>query len=261
MTSTAWGGLLNGQIPLVRMTVVRGEHFEPQAAAQLLKLEAAFEAHFGKPAIILEGYRSLATQQQYWSDWQAGKPGAHHAAYPGTSNHGFGRAADFASSIDLFDSAEHQWMVANAPTYGWHWGEAPDEAWHFTYYPGTAAAGGNATPIIEREETPMGVMYYRTKNDKRGGPIAEWALAGTSPGTPANWLVTTNQEVATEMATSGAGGSSVFLGKVSYDTFRASYLAPLNIAGGTVSSGSIDVAAIVKAIAALPAQIRAAIIK
>lgn len=147
MTSTAWGGFQNGQIPLEKMSLVRGEHFEPEAAAQLLKLEAAFQEHFGKPAIILEGYRSLATQQQYWADWQAGKPGAHRAAYPGTSNHGYGRAADFASSIDLFDSAEHQWMVANAPTYGWHWGEAPDEAWHFTYYPGTAIAASESTPI------------------------------------------------------------------------------------------------------------------
>jgi hypothetical protein len=38
------------------------------------------------------GYRSFESQQYYWDLWQAGK--GNRAAYPGTSNHGFGVAMD-----------------------------------------------------------------------------------------------------------------------------------------------------------------------
>lgn len=138
--SLAWGGYAIGQIPLNAMTVVRGEHFEPGAARNLLALEAAFKAAHGHECPILSGYRSKAQQQALYDGWKQGLPGFNPANKPGFSNHEWGRAADFMGEVDTFGTAEHTWMVEHGPAHGWVWGEAKAEPWHFTYYPGTATA-------------------------------------------------------------------------------------------------------------------------
>lgn len=171
MRNLTWGGYTNGEIPLDRMTVVRGEHFEPEAAAHLIELEAAFTAKWGYPAIIIEGYRSLATQQDLYRHWINRDLGYNLAAYPGTSNHGYGRAADFGSHIDVYGSPQKDWMNAHAPEFGWHpAGDdfSPREAWHFEYWPGTATASTNVTPINNgtRNEQREDTMQYAYVDEK-----------------------------------------------------------------------------------------------
>lgn len=147
-----WGGFGNGLIPDVFLTTVRGELFEKEAAGWLVQLEQAFQRKFGYQAVILQGYRALGkpsdkagtpTQWGLYNLYKSTDPT--RAAYPGTSNHGFARAADFGSGVDQMGSQQKDWMNANAPVFGWHptgdsfpkygWRAEP---WHFDYIPGTA---------------------------------------------------------------------------------------------------------------------------
>lgn len=58
---------------------------------------------------------------------KVGSGGKTPVAYPGTSNHGWGRA------VDLFNKEAQKWIKDNGYKYGWCWGEVKSEAWHFTY--------------------------------------------------------------------------------------------------------------------------------
>jgi D-alanyl-D-alanine carboxypeptidase len=66
------------------------------------------------------------------------------AARPGTSNHGWGLAADLG--VGGYASADYAWMRANAPAFGWDnpgWarpGGTKAEPWHWEFNPMGAAA-------------------------------------------------------------------------------------------------------------------------
>lgn len=87
------------------------------ALTHLTRLQNAFYARFGQWAAIDLTYRDLA-EQQYWYD----KLGYPTAAMPGTSNHGYGLAVDFEEDLTPgFYSWGHpgnDWLLANAPAYG-----------------------------------------------------------------------------------------------------------------------------------------------
>ncbi len=148
----AWGGYSNGEIPVSALASVParlGPYLRPDAANAYNALNGTFYTHFGKPLNITEAYRSYATQQsiflaryhavassdivwngQHW----AKNAGVAVAAVPGTSNHGWGLAADFAAPLTDTTSTGHIWMRANASAYGWTWaGSAFDEPWHWEY--------------------------------------------------------------------------------------------------------------------------------
>jgi len=92
---------------------------------------AAFRARFGKPLGITDSYRTFLEQVAV----KVAKPTL--AATPGKSNHGWGTALDLSSGVNSFSSAEHAWMRANAPRFGWNlpaWarqGGSKPEAWHW----------------------------------------------------------------------------------------------------------------------------------
>jgi len=78
------------------------------------------------------GYRLIGSPEKgcsdgftQWCAWQ--RYGKGRAAYPGTSNHGWGMAID-VEGVDA-----KKWVKKNGPKYGWVWGEAPNEDWHFTF--------------------------------------------------------------------------------------------------------------------------------
>jgi D-alanyl-D-alanine carboxypeptidase len=67
------------------------------------------------------------------------------AAKPGTSNHGWGLAADV--QVGGYGSADYQWLLHNGPQFGWSnpaWAQAggsgPRESWHWEFNPTGAAA-------------------------------------------------------------------------------------------------------------------------
>jgi len=137
--ASAWGGHSNGNIPTSALTpvvasVAGSGYLRTDAARQYLAMSLAFSNAVGTPLTITEGYRSYARQVEYWNLYQAGK--GNLAAYPGTSNHGWGISCDFGAGVATAGTTAKRWMDANAPAYGW----SPTgntfsrpEPWHFDY--------------------------------------------------------------------------------------------------------------------------------
>lgn len=78
-----------------------------------------------------------------------------------------------------------------------------------------------------------------------------FALAGGSPGTPANWLEFRDQALANLLAAQ-VGGNSAGLTAASFAAWKAAYLAPVN-AGGATSGGDLDPAILDEILAAVKA--------
>lgn len=127
---------LNGKLPSSDLGTIAGtnQRVLTELVPQTNALRAAFQAHFGKPLVITDAYRDYATQVRLKAEKGS------YAATPGTSNHGWGRAIDFGSRVNIENSAEYKWMKANAPRFGWFhpaWAEDNDpkngqqEPWHW----------------------------------------------------------------------------------------------------------------------------------
>lgn len=173
-----WSGYPNGQIPLAMMTQLSpllgvGGYAQPDAAAAFLRMAKDFEAAVGLPLKFSEFYRPITIQEElftgryvrtsvntglYWqgSYWTK-KPGADPAAVPGTSNHGYAIAVDFAWPLTSWTTQGQQWFRANEARYGFSsaQGVADGEPWHKVYVgPTPTTAGGGSTPINQQEEDP-----------------------------------------------------------------------------------------------------------
>ncbi len=126
----------NGQIPLSALCPLSGRpghYLRADAAYAFERLSAAYLAANGTRLCLTDSYRSLAVQQRLFRV----KPNL--AAVPGTSNHGWGRAVDLCGGIQDFGTPAHEWMLANAPAYGWFhpsWAEpggSRPEPWHWEF--------------------------------------------------------------------------------------------------------------------------------
>jgi D-alanyl-D-alanine carboxypeptidase len=126
----------NGAIPisaLCPLWAASGQYLRADAAYAFDRLAHAYADRFGRATCITDSYRSYASQVSVY----ARKPNL--AAVPGTSNHGWGTAVDLCGGIQEFDTVQHEWMVVNAPLYGWFhpgWAEpggTRPEPWHWEY--------------------------------------------------------------------------------------------------------------------------------
>lgn len=126
----------NGRLPSAMLcNLWDGKHqLRADAAVALAKLNVAYTQRFGEPICISDAYRTLGEQYSVKAvrGWLA--------AEPGTSVHGLGRAVDLCGGIESRGTRTHQWMVENAPRYGWinpDWalpgGGGPQEAWHWEF--------------------------------------------------------------------------------------------------------------------------------
>lgn len=89
------------------------------------------------PVGHLGSYRTYSQQVYLWQLYRSGR--GNLAAYPGTSNHGWGLAVDFATQ-------QMRWIVDQiGASFGWSkaWSDAQSEWWHIRYRPGvwTGSAG------------------------------------------------------------------------------------------------------------------------
>lgn len=132
----SWGGYANGMIPSEALCALTGVSYHAlrcDAARAYDAMSAAYAKQFGSRICITDSYRSFAAQVRLYGE----KPGL--AAVPGTSNHGWAMAVDLCGGIESFTSAEHAWMVANAPKFGWihpDWarqGGGREEPWHWEF--------------------------------------------------------------------------------------------------------------------------------
>jgi len=131
-------GYENGRLAaadLEGLSFAPGESLRRDAAEQLERLDAAYRARFGTHLQIRDSYRSYESQVSV----KASR--GYLAAVPGYSDHGWGIAVDINGGVEERSSAQHQWLVENAATFGWvnpEWAQADGrkpEAWHWEYRP------------------------------------------------------------------------------------------------------------------------------
>jgi len=111
------------------------QYLRPDAAAALVRLNDAFRGRFGSTMDIDLTYRSYPDQVAIRAALGT------IAAKPGTSRHGTGNALDVQewSCIYGFGTEKRDWLVANAPGFGWvspSWareGADNPEYWHYEY--------------------------------------------------------------------------------------------------------------------------------
>jgi hypothetical protein len=113
-----------------------------KASIALDKLIEAAEKE-GIPVKINSAYRTVTDQNKVWgtncsnsigSGRCIAKQGQGPAAIPGTSNHGFGLAVDFATpSLKRIKEGDklYEWLVKNAASYGFK--RIQSETWHWEY--------------------------------------------------------------------------------------------------------------------------------
>lgn len=171
-----WSGYPNGQIPLSLMTQLApilgiGGYAQPDAAEAFLRIARDFEAAVGIPLKFSEAYRGYQTQIElftaryvrvqrvtgvYWDgDYWAKKPDVAAAAVPGSSNHGWALAFDFAWPLTSWSTVGQAWFRANESRYNFSsaQGVADGEPWHKVYIgPTPTTAGGGSVPIDNRTD-------------------------------------------------------------------------------------------------------------
>jgi D-alanyl-D-alanine carboxypeptidase len=120
----------NGRIPeAVLAPVGDGRERMWRPAADALNALIAAAAADGVTIGVTDGYRSYDAQAQLVRTKGLYSQGG-LAAAPGTSEHGWGMAADLA-----LDSRALAWMRANAGRFGFA-ETTPRESWHWAYRPG-----------------------------------------------------------------------------------------------------------------------------
>jgi len=195
------------------------------------------------------GYRSLATQVDMHVHPAAHNllpsPPAPPLAPVGFSRHGFGRAVDIASNapwpVLAQIAVKHHfthWVSNDVPH--WEWGNAlvPADI--------SSASLDNTSTSPKRRKT-MTTLY-----NVGGTPTV--ALAGDSPGTPANWLETSAASLIASWQ--DAHGALNVVDAKTYAAWKAAYLTPLAISGGT-SGPSIDLTHVASDLDAIEAAVKA----
>lgn len=157
-------GQQNGRLrPETLVPVGLGSYVMVEPAARAFKAMRAAAWSAGVQLSSVGTYRSYAAQEQLFRSryqttpiagaptktWNSTtwyqKPRTAMAAVPGTSNHGWGLAVDWAVDADgdpefewppksLTQSAVN-WLLGNAGRFGWSW-EVQSEPWHLRYVTG-----------------------------------------------------------------------------------------------------------------------------
>lgn len=122
----------NGRLPASMLRSIPGGRLERNAAASWLRLRARIGKEAGVwicPTSSRTAYRTYPEQQYFWNLYRSGRGSL--AAYPGTSNHGWG------TTVDVPIPRQAQLINRYGAEYGWQkrWSDAPSEWWHFRYTP------------------------------------------------------------------------------------------------------------------------------
>lgn len=163
--AAGWGGYANGQIPTAALSSVGGVLLHPEAASAMARLRVAFAGALGTTLGITEGYRDYARQVALYDAYKAGT--GNLAAVPGTSNHGWALAVDFAWPITNSGTTGHNWLKANSRAYGWWWAGgtfAQVEPWHWEYILGSTSVPTQPATPTPQEDEDMGKLVIVADN-------------------------------------------------------------------------------------------------
>lgn len=150
----------NGQLPASDLASIGGGFYLTiPAAAAFNAMSQAAQQRWGRPITVVAGYRTLERQWYFWHLYQSGQ--GNLAAYPGSSNHGWGLAVDLASTWC-------RWAVDQiGRTYGFSkaCSDAQSEWWHIKYDPG--CTGATWKPGPSAPAGPRTLRFGMSGNDVR----------------------------------------------------------------------------------------------
>lgn len=166
----------NGQLPdSVLVSIGQGGHRLSSAAAQHFLAMKAAAAADGITLKVSDSYRTYDQQVQLVKTkglYAPGKGGG--GAVPGTSEHGWGQAVDFA-----VNDAAYAWLQQHSAEYGFV-ADTPGEVWHYGYHgpgsgmEGTMSSGG-------RQGSPSGqVAHAVPPTAKQQAQVAAGIGGGTN---------------------------------------------------------------------------------
>lgn len=132
--------LLNGRLPSVVLAPIYRGRLRRGAAKAWNAMNMEAQGRYGVtlyPTGSKSSYRTIGQQWELYNLWKAGR--GNLAAYPGTSNHGWGLAVDLASP------RMRQIVDQIGAKYGWakKWSDAPSEWWHLKWRDGDYSAVGH----------------------------------------------------------------------------------------------------------------------
>ena len=168
----------NGEVPKSEMKMVKGYPGYGQAGQGLMHKSVAdkFQSMLDAAKKDGHGIGINDTYRTYADQVYMKKTKGYLAATPGTSNHGYGLAADVN-----YTNAGYKWLWANAAKFGFKplkgWGLSPNtpdkaEAWHWENLDGS----GTASPNVKTDPAPAGNDTSNSLNTNAGG--------NASPGVP-----------------------------------------------------------------------------
>src|SRR5215831_6666260 len=126
----------NGQLTNAELSPIGGGYYLANNAARAFNAMASeAQRRFGRRISVISAYRTYARQVYFWNLYKSGR--GNLAAYPGTSNHGWGLAVDLASQYD------RSMLDHIGGRYGWSkaCSDAQSEWWHIKYDPVCTHAG------------------------------------------------------------------------------------------------------------------------
>jgi hypothetical protein len=121
----------NGRLdPVVLGGVGQGLFLRKDAAESFNAMRAHVQKQTGYVLTLNAAYRTYGKQVSLYDDYRAGV--GNLAAFPGTSNHGWGMAVDLH---DPYTARRH--LDAYGAPFGWSktWSDAQREVWHICFRP------------------------------------------------------------------------------------------------------------------------------
>jgi hypothetical protein len=145
----------NGRFPQSALASIGGGYYLAIDAARAFN---AMSQEAGGIHVVA-GYRTYERQVYFWNLYRSGR--GNLAAYPGTSNHGWGLAVDLASYGD------RQKVDIHGRKFGWSKGcsDAQSEWWHIKYNPGCTGASWHGGPVLPAG--PRTIRYGMRGHDVR----------------------------------------------------------------------------------------------
>jgi hypothetical protein len=182
-------GASNGLLDASQLLQVAPTCVAYHAAAPSLISMLAAARRDGVRLLPAECYRDYAGQVAAREMW-CQRGACHMAAVPGTSNHGWGKAVDFAGMT--FDSASYHWLKAHASWFGWNHpgvmepGGSVPEPWHWEWvgdggrmFPGMSYGFGSGFGVA-LGGNPVGHLDAATTGELNGwiaqARVSGWAL-------------------------------------------------------------------------------------
>lgn len=163
--------MVNGRLPDSALSQIPGGRLEKHAAVAWRAMRTDIGARTGvwiRPAGPNSSYRTYAVQVYFWNLYRSGR--GNLAAYPGTSNHGWGLAVDIATTYMA------QLVNKYGAKYGWQkrWSDAQSEWWHFKYRAGIYRPQPNPYPTIRKGSHGPSVLKLQVLLRNAGYLPAKW---------------------------------------------------------------------------------------